>query len=300
MTQLRPDDFWYALPGLRLRSGQPAAPDPVGTIGPNPYGSVPRMVADPYARTVYPYAVNDKGEPELDQSGRPVRLDKPVVETIAFPDERDAAPPQDRQGASSQAELWQRVAQSTPISQVRNVFPAAGGRDGSLRQFDVAEVGDNHARGYGFFTQDDAARAALLAANPQSIRSNREYGGLVYRDVSDMFDYTGPVEGEADVVDPYDAPPPRGNEPVLGDYHTHSAYSIVDPKTNKIVRTDDPKRDSFNSDNFSRHDLAGIKQDAKGRPGFNGGWPGYKGYLGTPSGVFKVYDPATGKEYILP
>jgi len=89
MTQLRPDDFWYALPGLRLRSGQPAAPDLVGTIGPNPYGAVPRMVADPYARTVYPYAVNEQGEPELDHSGQPVRLDKPIVETIAFPDEED-------------------------------------------------------------------------------------------------------------------------------------------------------------------------------------------------------------------
>ena len=93
MTQLRPDDFWYALPGLRLRSGQPASPYPAAATGPSSYGSPPRSMAAPYAPTVYPYAVNEKGEPELDHSGRPVRLDKPIVETIAFPDEEEPTPP---------------------------------------------------------------------------------------------------------------------------------------------------------------------------------------------------------------
>jgi len=89
MTQLRPDDFWYALPGLRLGSAQPASPYPVAATGPSSYGAPPRSMAAPYAPTVYPYAVNEQGEPELDHSGRPVRLDKPIVETIAFPDEEE-------------------------------------------------------------------------------------------------------------------------------------------------------------------------------------------------------------------
>jgi len=93
MTQLRPDDFWYALPGLKLRSGQPALPDRVGTIGPNPYGPGRARMAAADADAAFPYAVNDKGELEVDHSGQPVRLDKPIVETIAFPDEGETTAP---------------------------------------------------------------------------------------------------------------------------------------------------------------------------------------------------------------
>jgi len=49
------------------------------------------MVA-PDADAAVPYAVNGRGELEVDHRGQPVRLDRPVVETIAFPDEENVAP----------------------------------------------------------------------------------------------------------------------------------------------------------------------------------------------------------------
>ena len=50
----------------------------------------------------------------------------------------------------------------------------------------------------------------------------------------------------------------------------------------------DPFKDDFNSDNFSAGDFMGIRADSRGISG-------YKGYLGTPSGEFKIFDPETGK-----
>jgi hypothetical protein len=55
------------------------------------------------------------------------------------------------------------------------------------------------------------------------------------------------------------------------------------------VRTSDPTRDDFNSDNFSATDKSGIAHDGAGNAG-------YRGYLGTPSGGFRVYDPAKGAD----
>lgn len=74
---------------------------------------------------------------------------------------------------------------------------------------------------------------------------------------------------------------------MVGEFHTHADYSVVDRNTGSAIRTGDPRRDDFNSDNFSSTDLKGIK-------GMSSGIQGYKGYLGTPSGTFKVYDPSTG------
>jgi RHS repeat-associated protein len=144
---------------------------------------------------------------------------------------------------------------------------------------------------FGFSTQDKAATAALKKANPQSIQDNLEYGGLIYRK-NGQYGYSGPIRGTDQGVNPWNAPVPAGTD-VVGDYHTHADYSIADPKTGAAIRTSDPLRDDFNSDNFSFGDYAGIKQDAIGTPG-------YKGYLGTPSGTFKVFEPATGKEGVLP
>jgi hypothetical protein len=62
---------------------------------------------------------------------------------------------------------------------------------------------------------------------------------------------------------------------------------MSDSVTKEVVRTSDPKKDDFNSDNFSPDDFRGIRADAKGNPG-------YKGYLGTPSGAYKAFDPSTG------
>lgn len=136
-------------------------------------------------------------------------------------------------------------------------------------------------------SQDEAARAALNDANPKSIADNREYGGLIYRDDKGRYGYTTPIMGSDQGVNPYDASVPP-NTQIVGDYHTHGDYSIFDPKTGAAVRTSDPLKDHFNSDNFSSDDLLGIQKDGAKIDG-------YKGYLGTPSGQFKVYDPSTGK-----
>lgn len=144
----------------------------------------------------------------------------------------------------------------------------------------------------GFTSQDDAAKAALNAANPQSIKDNREYSGVIYKTADGKYHYTGPVKGTDQGASPYrDAPPPKGVQ-VVGCYHTHGDYSTADPKTGAAVRTSDPAKDDFNSDNFST-------TDKKFLSGKGAGNPGYKGYLGTPSGTFRQYDPATGKDSTL-
>src|SRR5215469_4900997 len=139
-----------------------------------------------------------------------------------------------------------------------------------------------------FASQDEAARAALGWANPQSIRDNREYAGLIYRAADGKYYFSGPVVGSDQGADPHSAPAPAGAQ-VVGDYHTHADYSTADPKTGAAVRTSDPKKDDFNSDNFSAADKTGIASDGAGTPG-------YAGYLGTPSGTFRKYDPATGSD----
>lgn len=142
-----------------------------------------------------------------------------------------------------------------------------------------------------FATQDEAARAALRAANPQSIKDNREYAGLIYRDEAGQYYFTGPVQGSDQGANPHKAPAPAGTQ-VVGDYHTHGPYATRDPKTGAAIPTNDPSKDEFNADNFSGPDKTGIAKDGKGVPG-------YAGYLGTPSGTFRKYDPATGKDTVL-
>ena len=131
---------------------------------------------------------------------------------------------------------------------------------------------------------DDAARGALDNINPKSIQDNQEYAGLIYQDKDGKYYYTDPVGGNGDSSQPEDSPAPNGTT-VVGNYHTHGAYSSADA-TGKPVRTDDPRTDGFNSDDFSSDDKAVYASAAKpGQP--------YTGYLGTPSGTYRRYDPAT-------
>lgn len=139
-----------------------------------------------------------------------------------------------------------------------------------------------------FASQDDAAKAALQVANPESIKANREYAGLIYRDTNGQYYYTGPLQGSDQGANPHAAAAPADGT-VVGDYHTHGDYSTADPATGAAVRTSDPTQDDFNSDNFSTTDKSGIASDGAGTPG-------YAGYLGTPSGTFRKYDPATGSD----
>jgi uncharacterized Zn-binding protein involved in type VI secretion len=136
-----------------------------------------------------------------------------------------------------------------------------------------------------FSTQLEAARAALQFANPQSIADNLEYGGMIFQNPDGTFSFTM-ARGTDAGFNPSDAPAPPGTT-VVGDYHCHADYSLRDPVTGRAIRTSDPARDDYNSDNFSATDRTGITNDARGNPA-------YRGYLGTPSGTFREFDPNTG------
>lgn len=142
----------------------------------------------------------------------------------------------------------------------------------------------------GFPSVDAAARAALTEANPQSIRENLEFGGLIYKAADGTYGYTAAARGTSTGFDPTSVTIPTGTT-LVGDFHTHADYSIVDASGN-VVRTSDPARDDFNSDQFSTTDLRGIAADATGKPE-------YRGYLGTPGGNFRVFDPAANTNTIL-
>jgi RHS repeat-associated protein len=147
-------------------------------------------------------------------------------------------------------------------------------------------------KGGRFSSADSAARAALTSANPKSIRDNLEYGGLIYKTSNRRYDFTKPVRGTDAGVQPYDA---LGKVPgcakVVGDYHTHGDYSVVGDD-GRAIRTSDPQRDNYRSDSFSGQDFTGIRADAVGKSE-------YTGYLGTPSGKFRSYNPKTRKDSLL-
>jgi hypothetical protein len=101
--------------------------------------------------------------------------------------------------------------------------------------------------------------------------------------------YTGPVRSEnGDTVDTTQASCPSGTK-AYGDYHTHGDYSVKDSNGNP-VRTGDPNRDDYHSDNFSKGRPEG---DIESADAINQKRPGFKSYLGTPSGHIKEYDPTT-------
>ena len=123
------------------------------------------------------------------------------------------------------------------------------------------------------------------------MQSPCEYGGLIYRTPSGEYNFSGSVKGGDAGVNPSNAPIPK-DATLVGDYHIRGDYSLIDT-SGRAVRTSDPKRDAYNSDNFSSTDIAGITSDAAAHPG-------YKGYLGTPSGNYKVLDPETGNVKSFP
>lgn len=140
---------------------------------------------------------------------------------------------------------------------------------------------------------DEAAKAALNEANPTSISENVEYGGLIYKNPDGTYGYSTPYKGTPKGFDPNKVSAPNGST-VVGDYHTHGDYSVSGPG-DVPIRTSNPQLDGYNSDNFSGGpqtprdgDIEFITQDAKGKPE-------YAGYLGTPSGDFKKFDPKTGQ-----
>jgi hypothetical protein len=152
----------------------------------------------------------------------------------------------------------------------------------------AAQAARTRNAGPGFQTQRAAARAALTDANPRSVRANREFGGVIYRNpAAGRYHYTTPQRGSATGFTPNPGARPAGTT-LVGDYHTHGDYSVG--TSAHPVRTSSAAHDAFNSDRFSTGpggDIAGITADAAGHPG-------YRGYLGTPSGRFLEHDPVAG------
>jgi hypothetical protein len=130
----------------------------------------------------------------------------------------------------------------------------------------------------GFKTADQAGKAALKEANPQSMKDNREYGGNVYKKSDGTYGYTAPRQGSVNGFQPNPSDVPKDST-LVGDYHTHGNYS--DSSGNITTKA----LDTYDSDHFSPTDITGITKDATGKPE-------YTGYLGTPSGTFYKLNPS--------
>jgi hypothetical protein len=139
-------------------------------------------------------------------------------------------------------------------------------------------------------TSDETACKALDEYNSASIKENREYGGLIYKDSSGQYGHTKGTRGSIDGVSPWDGDPiPDGTEEV-GYWHTHGNYSKMEG--GKLVPTDNKSADWYDSDNFSPQDIDVANEIGKNKTE-------YRGYVGTPSGDFKGYDAKTGKQYTI-
>ena len=161
------------------------------------------------------------------------------------------------------------------------------------------EIGDR------FDTPEEAGRDAVAEINPTSIKENREYGGEIQREVTT----TTNADGTTSESTKYYATEARSGtgtafspnvdpDTTVGDYHTHGDYSTVGPNGEalridpSLPQSDRAAQDQFNSDNFSGGDKQGIAGDAARTAGARSQYgEKYKGYLGTPSGEIKEYEP---------
>ena len=160
------------------------------------------------------------------------------------------------------------------------------GNDPINRRDPTGKFGDP---GDQFSSPEAAAADAIRYINGTSIKQNAEWGGRILEVRSGVFVATNPTtNGKGASVT---LPPMNRN--TRGDYHTHGDYS-VQGKNGQPVRSTQAN-DQYNSDKFSPPDIAGITSDAASASA-----PGYKGYLGTPSGNMLQYNPATGSTSALP
>lgn len=135
-----------------------------------------------------------------------------------------------------------------------------------------------------FATMDAAVADVLIEITPLSISENREYAGMICRDPEGQVFATKPVQGSLAGANPSNSPCPVGTT-IIGDYHSHGNYS--DTAGSPVT----PDKDQYDSLNFSPTDYQGIAADGVGIPE-------YSGYLSTPDGTIKKYEPSTGTETI--
>ena len=180
------------------------------------------------------------------------------------------------------------IAQLAQVSDTSDDDTPAGAIAGAAAQDTAIRTAPLPEGSRTYNTPDAAAFDTLSRGNRNSIQSNLEFGGLIYQDPANgRFAATSPISGTGTSFDPSAVSTPHGTKTV-GDYHTHGDYSIENAKGD-LERTTHPAQDHFNSDRFSQTDFDGIRFDAQGKPG-------YAGYLGTPSGEFRRFDPATGAD----
>lgn len=133
--------------------------------------------------------------------------------------------------------------------------------------------------GDAYKTVKDAAKAWGKQYNGKSIRKGREYASSIFETIVDgkiMYTYTKAVKGTNAGANPHDSRPSNG-ERIVADIHSHGKYEV-----------------GYDNNNFSLTDKTGIKAD-----GVALGVSDYKGYLTTPDGSFKEYDPATQGEKVI-
>jgi RHS repeat-associated protein len=122
-----------------------------------------------------------------------------------------------------------------------------------------------------FKTQDEAAIHALKEINPTSIKEDKEYGGLIYKNRGKTYSHTPAYKGSVDGVDVMQAfeDCPK-NSKIVASYHTHGGF-------NK----------NYSSEEFSDEDII----NAHSRKIDN--------YVGTPKGKFGKYDVKTKKSIYI-
>jgi hypothetical protein len=135
-------------------------------------------------------------------------------------------------------------------------------------------------------SMDAAGKAAIENINETSITENREYGGKICKSAAGEFFYTNPKQGtEAGLNGTLSGLCPNGST-IVADYHTHGSPS--------------PGAEVF-SIPLSATDM--LNDLATNQKGYNVYflWNVYQhvGYLGTPSGKIKKYEPSTFNSYIL-
>ena len=129
-----------------------------------------------------------------------------------------------------------------------------------------------------FNTPNETAIDTLDYYNPLSIQDNAEYGGSICKEIGSSTKYFAieATKGKGDTVSTPSCP--CGSERVAK-YHTHGDYS-----KKGFIRTTKPN-DYYHSDDFSPEDKKNDKYLGYFFPDYIGG------YLGTPSGSYKFYDP---------
>jgi RHS repeat-associated protein len=255
------------------------------------WSSVPAPV--PYANLANPQTLNlyamvsDNPETFADLDGHiewaPFRLVESVIASGGVADilemmEGMAGPSGYATGLTYEGTLNSQAAQQ----QGQSTAPTTPTAQSSNTTTESAQQQNNTT---GYSTQDAAAKAGLNAINPTSIKQNKEYAGLIYKDADGNYHYTTPNKGKGTSSSVGTAP---DGTTVVGDYHTHGDYSRPILFGLFVVRTSAAK-DAYNSDHFSDTDMAENRDSARSNPQF-------RGYLGTPSGALRIYNPITDTE----